>query len=95
MDAFAGSVSVVVVVVGLYVPQELLPLVPPSSKTGAMYGVGHGIGFPREKWPTTNQRSKFSRTGLYILSGYKDGADDLPTIYIGEPIALRNSSHAA
>jgi len=55
-----------------------------------MNWTGHGIAFPREKWPTTKQRSEFSRTGLYILSGYKDGADDLPTIYIGEGDVIRN-----
>src|SRR6266852_520831 len=55
-----------------------------------MNWTGHGIVFPREKWPTTKQRSEFSRTGLYILSGYKDGADDLPTIYIGEGDVIRN-----
>src|SRR5216683_761488 len=55
-----------------------------------MNWTGHGIVFPREKWPTTKQRSEFSRTGLYILSGYKDGADDLPTLYIGEGDVIRN-----
>lgn len=55
-----------------------------------MNWTGHGIVFPREKWPTTKHRSEFSRTGLYILSGYKDGADDLPTIYIGEGDVIRN-----
>jgi hypothetical protein len=55
-----------------------------------MNWTGHGIVFPHEKWPTTKQRSEFSRTGLYILSGYKDGVDDLPTIYIGEGDVIRN-----
>jgi hypothetical protein len=36
-----------------------------------MNWTGLGIIFPREKWPTTKQRPEFSRTGLYILSGYK------------------------
>src|ERR1700758_3503977 len=34
-----------------------------------MNWTGHGIVFPREKWPTTKQRPEFSRTGLYILQG--------------------------
>ena len=56
-----------------------------------MNWTGHGIAFPREKWPTTKQRSEFSRTGIYILSGYEEGADDdLPTIYIGEGDVIRN-----
>ena len=56
-----------------------------------MNWTGHGIVFPREKWPTTRQRPEFSRTGVYILSGYEEGAnDDLPTIYIGEGDVIRN-----
>src|SRR5271169_4009277 len=56
-----------------------------------MNWTGHGIVFPREKWPTTKQRSEFSRTGVYILTGYDEGAnEDLPTIYIGEGDVIRN-----
>jgi hypothetical protein len=55
-----------------------------------MNWTGHGIVFPRVKWPSTKQRSEFSRTGIYILSGYKDGDDDLPTIYIGEGDIIRS-----
>jgi hypothetical protein len=49
-----------------------------------MAWTGHGIVFPREKWPTIKQRSEFSRTGLYILSGYEEEEEDVPTVYIGE-----------
>jgi len=55
-----------------------------------MNWTGLGIVFPREKWPTTKQRLEFSRTGLYILVGYKNETDDLPTIYIGEGDVIRN-----
>lgn len=56
-----------------------------------MNWTGHGIVFPREKWPATKQRPEFSRTGVYILSGYEEGVnDDLPTIYIGEGDVIRN-----
>jgi len=55
-----------------------------------MNWTGHGIIFPREKWPITKQRSEFSRTGVYILSGYEEGEDELPTIYIGEGDVIRN-----
>jgi hypothetical protein len=60
-----------------------------------MNWTGLGIIFPREKWPTTKQRSEFSRTGLYILSGYKSSEDELPTVYIGEGdvIRIRLESH--
>lgn len=55
-----------------------------------MNWTGLGIIFPREKWPSTKQRQEFSRTGVYILSGYKEAEDELPTIYIGEGDVIRN-----
>ena len=55
-----------------------------------MNWTGHGIVFPRERWPTTRQRGEFSRTGVYILSGYKSAEDELPTVYIGEGDVIRN-----
>ena len=55
-----------------------------------MNWTGHGIVFPREKWPATRQRAEFSRTGLYILSGYKSAEDELPTVYIGEGDVIRS-----
>jgi hypothetical protein len=55
-----------------------------------MNWTGQGIIFPREKWPTTKQRPEFSRTGLYVLSGYEKAEDELPTVYIGEGDVIRN-----
>lgn len=55
-----------------------------------MNWTGHGIVFPREKWPTTRQRGEFSRTGLYLLSGYESAEDEIPTVYIGEGDVIRN-----
>lgn len=55
-----------------------------------MNWTGLGIIFPREKWPSTKQREEFSRTGVYILSGYKEAEVELPTIYIGEGDVIRN-----
>ncbi len=55
-----------------------------------MNWTGLGIIFPREKWLITKQRQEFSRTGVYILSGYKEAEDELPTIYIGEGDAIRD-----
>lgn len=55
-----------------------------------MNWTGLGIIFPREKWPATKQRPEFSRTGLYVLSGYEKAEDELPTIYIGEGDVIRN-----
>ena len=55
-----------------------------------MNWTGLGIVFPREKWPTIRQRPEFNRAGVYILVGYKNENDELPTIYIGEGEATLN-----
>lgn len=55
-----------------------------------MNWTGLGIIFPREKWPATRQREEFSRTGVYILSGYKSAEDELPTVYVGEGDVIRS-----
>jgi hypothetical protein len=55
-----------------------------------MNWTGLGIIFPREKWPATRHRAEFGRTGVYILSGYRDAEDELPTLYIGEGDVIRN-----
>ena len=54
-----------------------------------MNWTGLGIVFPREKWPTTKQRPEFGRAGVYILVGYRNEGDELPTIYVGEGDATR------
>ena len=54
-----------------------------------MNWTGHGIVIPREKWPSTKQRSEFSRTGIYILTGQTE-AEELPTIYVGEGREIRS-----
>jgi hypothetical protein len=55
-----------------------------------MNWTGHGITFPRDKWPTTKLRPEFSRAGVYILVGYREEGDELPTVYIGEGDVVRN-----
>ena len=55
-----------------------------------MNWTGLGIVFPREKWPTTKQRAEFARPGVYILTGYHNATDELPTIYVGEGDVLRS-----
>lgn len=55
-----------------------------------MNWTGLGIVFPREKWPTTKLRPEFSRAGVYILVGYREEGDELPTVYIGEGDVIRN-----
>jgi len=61
-----------------------------------MNWTGVGVVFPRERWQTARSRAEISRTGVYILVGYKEGDEDLPTLYIGEGDAVRDriDSHA-
>jgi hypothetical protein len=51
-----------------------------------------GLGFvcPRDKWLENRSRSEFSGIGVYILVGYKNEDDELPTIYIGQADGLRS-----
>jgi len=55
-----------------------------------MNWTGLGIAFPRSKWMEVRQRSEFNRAGVYILVGYQEDKDDLPTIYIGKADGVRN-----
>ena len=55
-----------------------------------MNWTGVGIVFPREKWQIARGRAELGRTGVYILVGYKEGDEDLPTLYIGEGDAVRD-----
>lgn len=59
---------------------------------------GVGIAFPRAVWPKLSNRPEFVTTGVYILSGYAEGADDeLPTVYVGQgdEIGSRIADHFA
>lgn len=51
-----------------------------------------GLGFvvPRDKWPGARHYPELGRTGVYILAGYAEGDDDLPTLYIGEGDVIRD-----
>ncbi|MEO1622159.1 MAG: GIY-YIG nuclease family protein [Cyanobacteria bacterium J06632_3] len=55
-----------------------------------MNWTGLGIVFPRDKWQATRNREEFNRTGIYILVGYMDADDDIPTLYIGQGDTVRN-----
>lgn len=62
-----------------------------------MNWTGVGVVFPREQWKAVcKSRPELTRTGVYILVGYKEGDEDLPTLYIGEGdvVANRIESHA-
>jgi hypothetical protein len=62
-----------------------------------MNWTGLGIVFPREKWSEAKQRKEFDTAGVYVLVGYGEGDDDLPTLYIGEGDGIRDriDSHVA
>ena len=49
-----------------------------------MNWTGLGIVFPRSKWSEVKSRAEFARTGVYILTGYSEGDDDLLTVYVGQ-----------
>ena len=61
-----------------------------------MNWTGLGIVFPRSKWPEIKSREEFGRTGIYVLTGYSEGDDDLPTVYIGQAdgVKRRIDTHA-
>ena len=55
-----------------------------------MNWTGLGIVFPRSKWPEVRHRAEFGRTGVYILTGYSEGDDDLPTVYVGQADGVKS-----
>ena len=61
-----------------------------------MNWTGLGVVFPRSKWPEVRGRTEFGRTGVYILTGYSEGDDDLPTVYVGQADGVKGriDSHA-
>jgi hypothetical protein len=49
-----------------------------------MNWTGLGVGFPRDKWNETRHRKEFEQAGIYILKGYQEEEEDLPTLYVGQ-----------
>ncbi len=41
-----------------------------------MNWTGVGVVFPRERWQAARSRAELSRTGVYILVGYKEGDEE-------------------
>lgn len=65
----------------IFVPEgdpEGVQIISRLNSTGLFYT------FPRNKWQEIKQRQELSQSGVYILSGYSDPDDELPTIYIGQ-----------
>ncbi len=55
-----------------------------------MNWAGKGVTFPRSAWPEVRSRPEFATPGIYILVGYQDTEEDLPTIYVGQGDAIMN-----
>lgn len=55
-----------------------------------MNWTGVGVVSPRERWQAARSRPELSRTGVYILAGYGEGDEELPTLYIGEGDVLKD-----
>ncbi|MDX6751450.1 GIY-YIG nuclease family protein [Geminicoccaceae bacterium 1502E] len=54
-----------------------------------MNWTGLGIVFPRGKWLEVRERLEMSRTGVYILVGFKPEDENLPTLYVGQADGVR------
>ena len=64
----------------IFVPEgdpEGIRIIDRISSTGIFFS------FPRDKWDTIKNRPELRGAGIYILSGYSNPVDELPTIYIG------------
>lgn len=48
------------------------------------------FAFPRSKWTLINGRSELSSAGIYILVGYTNPEDELPTVYVGQADNVKN-----
>ena len=56
-----------------------------------MNWTGLGLVFRRADWPDIFQGyEEMTRTGVYILVGYRTEGDDLPTLYIGQADGVRS-----
>jgi hypothetical protein len=83
-------------------PYTIRIYVPDGDPDGAkiidlLNWTGICLAFPRSTWPNLKQRSEFDHSGVYVLKGSGEGAeDDLPTIYVGqgEEIRTRIESHS-
>jgi len=71
----------------IYVPEgdpEGIRIIDRISSTGIFFS------FPRDKWNTIKNRPELRGAGIYILSGYSDPEDELPTVYVGQADTVSN-----
>jgi len=55
-----------------------------------MNWTGIGLEVSREAWSKYKNRKEFEQAGIYILFGYQEDEDDLPTLYIGQGDGIKN-----
>lgn len=71
----------------IFVPEgdpEGIRIIDRLSSTGTFYA------FPRDKWVSIKNRPELRGAGIYILSGYSNPEDELPTVYIGQADTVVN-----
>jgi hypothetical protein len=53
------------------------------------------FAFPRNKWEQIKNRPELTGAGIYILTGYSNPEDELPTVYVGQAdtISTRINQH--
>lgn len=71
----------------IFVPEgdpEGIRIIDRLSSTGIFFT------FPRTKWEQVKSREEFSKAGIYILNGYAEPEDELPTVYVGQADVVRN-----
>ncbi len=54
-----------------------------------MNWTGLGLVFRRSDWSEVRKRAEMQRTGIYVLIGYRNEDDDLPTLYIGQADGIK------
>lgn len=65
----------------IFVPEgdpEGIRIIDRLSSTGIFFA------FPRDKWNAIKGRPELLGAGIYILSGYSNPEDELPTVYVGQ-----------
>lgn len=55
-----------------------------------MNWTGIGLEISRDAWSKYKNRKEFEQAGIYILFGYQEEEDDLPTLYIGQGDGIKN-----
>ncbi len=73
--------------IGIFVPEGVsdgIRIIDRLSSTGILFT------FSRTKWEQVKNRSEFTQAGIYILSGYAEPDDELPTIYVGQADTVKH-----